>query len=878
MSQSPKREGCRFCQRRGLPILPVRPAIMSQHDILPVMPESIQVPIPAQGETAYTLRLMRSGYLNIWDEFGKAWINYFVTEGGFYYPLPENGDVPDEIASGKIKPCIDQPEELAKASLVTLPVMPDGMKNGLFWFAWSEVKWTETIRKQFEDKSHREQYMQPFDMDAWLNTQSAAQALPLSQLEQTVADYSQHVKKSQMWKWSALIAQLDLLEGLKTLVYPITSKFRPIATGQQVETTARQDLHPNGALLVLQDPTGILKDLPTLIQYELDKNVYQRPDIKREVALYGAISSLKSGMRTDFERQYTETTQRNDRLARGGIRDYLHYRDQPVPETIYTPGRDSRMSSEADANWAKYQQYYDPEAVENFGAQFKLTLKEYNNRVVSPRTKLYVDWFQSPALMHYFQQHFDTDDLLSGIAYTSIVSYCIANMMDKKGSHDYFSRMLIRPLSDPLNIVGRGLIFNQDTLSAKIDDAVQHQKIETVQFKAFDVLQSLAVDKFTLPWAGLADAFSKVIEPQRVTSENVMVVFLGRLAALTMKAFDDLMSTPKVYAFAVAMGIFKNKEIIRVTAQAEFQHFAKNVSNTLIRLGDMNGSLNESEILRLVHSELKRLKVLGLPMQNSRLLKYCVDVDINELAQIRALPPKQIERALVKRLRLPSKTDMAHFADWTYFITTGRGKAGVVVSAGGLSVILQTLALFHSADLDDKKTLSDDQLEAHSRYYSGVVGIASSAIGMFDVSVQRFALLPRLQTLPAYKTLTTLGVRLGVGAGIVAVAFDIVHAIDESEKNNDGLAIAYLMSSISGLWLIAAMLSTAVPVFGTVIAVLIALGTAIFIAYQGQDNLQKWLERCLWRRVPEHIPEKKWPTIYPTMSMEMDEFNRALGQ
>ncbi|MEX9464355.1 T6SS effector BTH_I2691 family protein [Providencia vermicola] len=246
MSKSPKREGCRFCQRRGLPILPVRPAIMSQHDILPVMPESIQVPIPAQGETAYTLRLMRSGYLNIWDEFGNAWINYFVTEGGFFYPLPENGDVPDEVASGKIKPCIDQPEELAKASLVTLPVMPDGMKNGLFWFAWSEVKWTETIRKQFEDKSHRERYMQPFDMDAWLNTQSTAQTLPLSELENTIADYSQHVKKSQMWKWSALIAQLDLLEGLKSLVYPITSKFSPIATGQQVEMTAHQDLHPNG--------------------------------------------------------------------------------------------------------------------------------------------------------------------------------------------------------------------------------------------------------------------------------------------------------------------------------------------------------------------------------------------------------------------------------------------------------------------------------------------------------------------------------------------------------------------------------------------------------------------------------------------------------
>ncbi|HGN1279897.1 TPA: toxin VasX [Proteus mirabilis] len=92
MTQSKQRVGCRFCQRRGLPILPVRSAIMSQHDVLPVIPDSIQVPIPAQGETAYTLRIMRSGFLNIWDELGQSWINYFVTTRSFYYPLPENGN------------------------------------------------------------------------------------------------------------------------------------------------------------------------------------------------------------------------------------------------------------------------------------------------------------------------------------------------------------------------------------------------------------------------------------------------------------------------------------------------------------------------------------------------------------------------------------------------------------------------------------------------------------------------------------------------------------------------------------------------------------------------------------------------------------------
>jgi hypothetical protein len=40
------------------------------------------------------------------------------------------------------------------------------MKNGVFWFCWSEVEWTPAVRIKHEDASYRIQYMQRFDMDA----------------------------------------------------------------------------------------------------------------------------------------------------------------------------------------------------------------------------------------------------------------------------------------------------------------------------------------------------------------------------------------------------------------------------------------------------------------------------------------------------------------------------------------------------------------------------------------------------------------------------------------------------------------------------------------------------------------------------------------
>ena len=71
-------KGCKFCTRYGLPLLPVRPAVVARDDVLPLLPGSVAVPAVAKGETAWTGRLLREGYLYIWSESGNRWINYFV--------------------------------------------------------------------------------------------------------------------------------------------------------------------------------------------------------------------------------------------------------------------------------------------------------------------------------------------------------------------------------------------------------------------------------------------------------------------------------------------------------------------------------------------------------------------------------------------------------------------------------------------------------------------------------------------------------------------------------------------------------------------------------------------------------------------------------
>ncbi|KOY60056.1 hypothetical protein AM629_21525, partial [Photorhabdus heterorhabditis] len=111
---------------------------------------------------------------------------------------------------------------------------------------------------------------------------------------------------------------------------------------------------------------------------------------------------------------------------------------------------------------------------------------------------------------------------------------------------------------------------------------------------------------------------------------------------------------------------------------------------------------------------------------------------------------------------------------------------------------------------------------------------------------------------------------LGSLAGIVGVAWDLYHAIDDIRKGNVGSGIAYLISAISGLVLIIFSLG---PV-GIVITLLFFFGANIYLEMKKKNEIQKWLMACLWRKIP--AGEEDVPVIWPDSRMEMDAFNKLM--
>jgi hypothetical protein len=108
---------CEFCDKRGLPLLLVRDAIAPAQGGAPAAGD---LPIKLGPSAAhYTKRLLRSGYVNVYDESRKRWESYFVTCDSYMFKL--NSNTPT-VPIVPVKPfnCPDEGHR-ALASCITVP-------------------------------------------------------------------------------------------------------------------------------------------------------------------------------------------------------------------------------------------------------------------------------------------------------------------------------------------------------------------------------------------------------------------------------------------------------------------------------------------------------------------------------------------------------------------------------------------------------------------------------------------------------------------------------------------------------------------------------------------------------------------------------------
>lgn len=839
-------KGCTFCIRHGLPILPVRPALMAQTEPLPVLPGSIVMPVKAKGESAYTTRLLREGFLYIYDEMAGDWLDYYVTSEGYYYPLPTKGPVPPDLIAGKTKPCANSPSDLAKASLITLPVMPPDEKNGLFWFAWSQVQWTETTRKQHEDAGYRACHMQRFDMDAWLDTAQGKNALKLTALKTVVAEYSDSASVSKIKEYSGADWKVFKNQDAESLL-----------------NEAQKLLPVKGAMIFLQDPAAVLQDISSLITYQLDKYIYQNPKYKREVALLSSITLLKKTLREQFAREMVLESENYERLERNS---YTYSVPGDIRADISAQKSDATLNARVDAKWADYEQYYDTAKVEAFRETFQSLLNKYNASLVAPMTEMYLDWIQGDYTHSYFLHNFDPMSPENGIAYTETVSQCVQGMQDKLGTQIYFRNMLLGDPSDTTNIVARALSLNQKTLIEATQKAMQGKP-----------------DWISIQWNAVADTYKTTLDRMAEHSAGVVGALVARLGGPLMGAIDSALSSGTMFHALASLGALSNKAIVPMIRKTTRKRFVKEVVEKLVIEGGIRRHSAEDSLRHYVDRELRRLRIDGLPLKGKQTKKFIAMIDVEEAARLRDLPEAKRGEALAKVIRTKASVEAEQFTRWQGNVARGiqNSRQAFPFLLGAISVAFQSYALYQSMDYKSS-TLTPDQEEAQNRFAGNVAAGIGTMFGLVEAGLKQMNWLgtaPSLKRIIGYKSVEWGGKLLGAAGGAVAAFYDFSHAVDESQKGpqHRGLAVAYWFQTGADIILALACVMS-VPVVGIVIAVIVLLITSIYILFHSQTKIQEWLESCLWRRVPGNVPKDKWPAPWPTMETEMNELKLALEE
>ncbi|PJD15166.1 hypothetical protein B9Q22_04695 [Enterobacter roggenkampii] len=737
------------------------------------------------------------------------------------------------------------------------------MKNGIFWFCWSEVEWTPAVRAKHEDASYRIQYMQPFDMDAWMNTGKADQVIAISALTETVAEYSQGADSSGVRHWSpSYWKRAKALDGSNLVL-------------------AAEALSPGkGGIIILSDPVAVAQELSSLVNYRLKTRFAEDPEFSRGIALSATLSGLKQAMTEQFRRDLIAEDKTTEQWSKtvgsrviAGIPVPSENAEQEAEEAKDWHNRtfDERFEVRAKQRWDDYEKYIDRDKEKAFLTKLDAAVNTYNESVIIPMTEMYLAWLQSEALPTYFEHNFDTKNIPCGAFYLQSVTDCLEGMQDQKLVSQWLYSQLVAEAFSAKNYILQALVFNNDEIAKQIQEKVS--KISVVD---------------AISWENLMDGIKDATEDYSKVLSVKMESYLSCISSGFVRLLRD-MTYSKPAISIVAMVANSGYGLKTVVLTGKRKYFLRATLREVARMTDIHDRVSQDKLHHHLDTAMRRMELDGVPMEDMQERRFMVLIDRNEARRISALPKETRIQEATRVLR--SADDVTGSVFPRFYSTNMSGLRGATVNrladtAGGsipfagcmASLIFQGGALIGAAGEKDLLTW-----EKGTRFGANVVGAFGTSLevaerALNDLRVLRLKAIIRsnlgAKALRKTTGFISQGIKVCSKAALVGVFWDGLNSLDFALTGDYGMAIASLGSSIGGLLLSGIITGLVLGPLGIAWALVLVFGCAIYMALKGDNDIQKWLKSCLWRKAPEGLYGD--PAIYPTGIMEMDAFNDAI--
>lgn len=821
---NPPEKKCEFCDKRGLPLLLVRNAVAPSAGGAPL---AASLPIELAASAAhYTTRLLRTGYLNVYDEARTRWESYFVTGEGYFFRLHDDDGVVDQVPL-RFNCSTSGHREVASCITVSDP------KNATkVWIGFSDVRWTRPVRKAHDDAAHRALHMVEIDVQALLAGGKAKHARPIAQLPAVVAEYAMDGQKAKtVFAWSPF--NFDPRHGRAKRLIEECESMRP----------------GKGVIVTVPDPAGIAQELAFLMKRNGDLFT-SHPERRRNLAASTVIAQIEQGVRKKAVLVEDAAAEQlaNQQMSNNPLGHIFSEKTRKDTENLrkVTP---LEATSAADNEWKRYTKKFDVVARKKWQDDFNKELAAYDAKFIAPLARNHVAWMKSAALASYFECNYDRADPDSGVVYAAMLTKCVTATQDKRACAVLYDEWLEGSMEDRKNLLLQAMVLNQKSIADAVAKAV-----------------NVSIDPRQIPWDNLFATYGISLERLTVSAQNsiaeLIVAFAGPFARMLSKILDGKYGARGAL---MGLGLISGHPIVRVELTGTVGKFRTLVAKELIKATGQ--SLSANQMKTAVGAELKLQGIQGVVMEGNSKKTFLVMVD----KSITGMPDhfttdKEKCEWVVKNIKTVEAVDNLNLGRWRTVINQN-------VRFGVVAGILQAVSLTKLI-ADEDKALASSKTDAQLRMYTGIATVAGTTAETIGSAVEGRALL-RLGAGYTSNVATYLrvgGKGLGIAGGLVMAGLDVVQGNEAKAENQSGLAWLYYGSALvgalaTGAIACAALLgAAAIPIIGVLILLLIGIG--ILIEYLKDNPVQDWLERCPWGILPAQR--------YKDLATEQAELEKAI--
>lgn len=511
---------CHACPTAGLPILPVRYAVVPKTMPGYPLPASCSNPLldfedihkVALKSTKYALRTLRAGflYLRYKNPASGAWTwqCFMISPSGALREIPvgsPGNTVPSEPACANVVHNINSsiialknPEKISKA-----------------YIGYSENFWSgETLRQHEKNQKPR---LIEFNPAAWMQSQAQEHMLKADQVETTVVEYS----------------AVAMERHLKSDYFDYRGR-----SGQASGLISRMEkINPGkGAILAIPDPIACVSNLNSYRMHAKDE--YQKYVHDKDIAWKLTCATQIDGLRGYVEAQTKE-------VLKDAKTKYVSTGGGMMAGPAIAISKEEQISSETSSGLGRLEKHYSEKSRTAFLKDFNKKCNDFQARVLA-LDEDYVKWAESTTLALAVADY-DKMQKFSCIAATEVQNRILAGGVISESSLKFWGELLKRDATDIKNYAIAGILLNQKTWQSRFMSADEKNIVDHIwgdnHGKLFDLgknaAESNVLESKTLATnQGVNKAAEWAADLLVTVNGSIMAVIHGA-AKKTGKAADD---------------------------------------------------------------------------------------------------------------------------------------------------------------------------------------------------------------------------------------------------------------------------------------------------------------------------------------------------